>query len=342
MSGSRTSNDPWVFCDAILPDVSRSFALIIPQCPEPIDRAMCVAYLICRLADTVEDEPALEKASRDNLYDALLEAVDEPSRPELALAFKAKWPMLPAGHYGRLIEGSEHVLAAYATLDPSLQGPIRQCVKEMIAGMRQVHPRETHDDIDFVCRDMDDLEQYCHYVAGTVGVMSTGLFEAHFAPGTFEATDAWREQGRRLGLGLQMTNIIKDCESDADRRVSYIPPGCIDFRQSHYQLLHIGRADLIGRCIAHLDAGLSYALAIPTHQAGIRRFLLGSLLPAIATLEVASPGREPAPKIDRTKMAEIFDCIERNIDHDDALRAWYDEHRRRTLASLNSPVPDQP
>jgi hypothetical protein len=64
----------WSFCRDILPDVSRSFALIIPQCPPPIDAALCVAYLLCRVADTVEDEVGLTRARRDRLYDGFLAA----------------------------------------------------------------------------------------------------------------------------------------------------------------------------------------------------------------------------------------------------------------------------
>ena len=45
--------------DQILPHVSRTFALTIPQLPEPLRVAVTNAYLLCRIADTIEDEPAL-------------------------------------------------------------------------------------------------------------------------------------------------------------------------------------------------------------------------------------------------------------------------------------------
>jgi farnesyl-diphosphate farnesyltransferase len=321
----------WGFCADILPAVSRSFALIIPQCPRPIDRALCVAYLICRLADTVEDEASLADSQRAVLYDALLAAVDLPNELSRAEAFRRAWPAIPVGSYGRLVEGTAQVLAAFGTLSTEFVAPIRTCVSDMVAGMRRMGAVQRRGGIAFICGDMEQFERYCHYVAGTVGIMSTALFETRLKPPGFTATEQWREEGRRLGLGLQMTNIIKDCQVDAERGVSFIPPACVDFTGTGYALNQQSRAELIGRCIGHLDAGLRYALDVPYSESGIRSFLLGSLLPAIATLEVAAPGTQAHPKIGRAKMLEILDCIRQNIADDEALRGWYTDHRLRAV-----------
>ena len=52
--------------DALLPGVSRTFALTIPQLPEPLRVPVTNAYLLCRLADTIEDEPALSSTENMN------------------------------------------------------------------------------------------------------------------------------------------------------------------------------------------------------------------------------------------------------------------------------------
>jgi farnesyl-diphosphate farnesyltransferase len=338
LSQVSIQNERWDFCAGILPAVSRSFALIIPQCPEPIDRALCAGYLICRLADTVEDEPALSDAQRAALYDALLTAVDAPDEPSGAESFRRAWPAAPPGEYGRLVEGTDRVVAAFASLPVEIRAPIRTCVHEMVAGMRRTRPVLHRDHIAFICGDMAELEQYCHYVAGTVGVMSTALFETRLKPPAFVATAGWREDGRRLGLGLQMTNIIKDCRVDAERRVSFIPPEYVEPGSTGYAISRAAGRGLFARCIDHLDSGLRYTLAVPGDEGGIRTFLLGSLLPAIATLEVAAPGTQTHPKIDRAAMQEIFDCIGRNLKDNRALQAWYDDHRQRTLGLVGLPA----
>ena len=101
--------------------------------------------------------------------------------------------------------------------------------------------------------------------------------------------------------------------------------------RSAYRLAPKSKAELMNRCIGHLDAGLRYSLTVPAGETGIRTFLLGSLLPAIATLEVAARGTELHPKIDRLKMAEIFELITISAGDDAAIRDWYNDHRRRTL-----------
>lgn len=336
--------DAWAFCERILVDVSRSFALIIPECPPPIDRALCVGYLLCRIADTVEDEEHLTPPQRETLYDGLLRAIDATSTSattaasvtkgaatDRTLDFVHAWPLRPEGSYGHLIEGTHHVLIAYADLPAWCRPPLAQCVHDMIAGMRSMHPLETRHELSFYCGDLAGLDQYCHHVAGTVGIMSTALFEHHLGP-RFNATPAWREQGRRMGLGLQMTNIIKDACVDALRGVSYIPARFVDFTGNTARLSATGRSTLITHTIAHLDEAIAYILAIPRDEQGLRTFLLGSVLPAIATLNVAARTDQLAPKIDRAEMLDLLAFIANHVADDDAIKTHYMKRRNETLA----------
>lgn len=328
MTTKTSSTEHWAFCDAILPDVSRSFALIIPQCPAPIDRALCVAYLLCRIADTVEDDANLELPQREILYDTLLEALDATDRVG---AFLSAWPHAPEEECDRLVRGLRHVLTAYRSLPETMRVPIRQCVRDMVAGMRSVKAVDERNGVTFMCRDLPELDRYCHHVAGTVGIMSTALFETRLGEARFTPSPAWRENGRRLGLGLQMTNIIKDCRVDARRGVSFIPASFATFTDDGYDLARDRRSELFGHAVSHLDAAFAYIEAVPADETGIRTFLLGSFLPAIATLEVAAGGTQFHPKISRTKMNEIFACISGDLADNAALRRWYRHHRERTL-----------
>jgi len=337
MSSNRASAcDGWSFCRAILPAVSRSFALIIPRCPEPIDRGLCVAYLICRIADTIEDEPGLTSEQRDRLYDAFLAVVASPDDEPCRLAFLDAWPTVPAGDYGRLVAGVGSVMAAFRHLPTELVEPIRTCVQEMVAGMRTVRAVEVRAGVTYYCRDLADLDRYCHHVAGVVGIMSTRLFLTRLGGAGFPASPDWIEDGRRLGLGLQMTNIIKDCRVDAERGVSYIPACFCDPEVAVDRLTAAGRATLIGHAIGHLEAGWRYVARVPATEKGIRAFLLGSLLPAVATLALAASGTHEHPTIPRAEMSAILDFIARCGGDNDAVDAWFRRRCRPTL--LPSPV----
>src|SRR5579862_6615200 len=49
--------------EQVLPHVSRTFALTIPQLPAALRTPVTSAYLLCRIADTIEDEPVLAPAA---------------------------------------------------------------------------------------------------------------------------------------------------------------------------------------------------------------------------------------------------------------------------------------
>src|SRR5258708_35529242 len=71
-----------VYQDHILPHVSRTFALTIPQLPMGLRTAVTCAYLLCRIADTIEDEPALtppETLAFLQRFSALLAGHGDPS-----------------------------------------------------------------------------------------------------------------------------------------------------------------------------------------------------------------------------------------------------------------------
>src|ERR1039457_1515913 len=56
------------FCSTILPRVSRTFALSIEALPDSLRAAVRSAYLLCRLVDSIEDDPRLEGAQRSELF----------------------------------------------------------------------------------------------------------------------------------------------------------------------------------------------------------------------------------------------------------------------------------
>ena len=62
--------------DALLPGVSRTFALTIPQLPEPLRVPVTNAYLLCRIADTFL-ETALEGGRHARRVEKI-EALDSP------------------------------------------------------------------------------------------------------------------------------------------------------------------------------------------------------------------------------------------------------------------------
>ena len=69
----------------ILPGVSRTFALTIPVLPEKLACLMTNAYLLCRLADTIEDDVGLDQAQK-SAFHARFVAVVKGEQPDAGTA----------------------------------------------------------------------------------------------------------------------------------------------------------------------------------------------------------------------------------------------------------------
>lgn len=63
--------------------------------------------------------------------------------------------------------------------------------------------------------DFPGLARYCHLVAGVVGEVAAGIFG--------RSSDATVQYAHRLGLAMQLTNIIRDVGDDARRGRIYLP-----------------------------------------------------------------------------------------------------------------------
>ena len=71
------------FQSSILQGVSRTFALTIPVLPASLSRAVGNAYLLCRIADTIEDDAGLGLADKQRYSAWFLDIVqgEQPADP---------------------------------------------------------------------------------------------------------------------------------------------------------------------------------------------------------------------------------------------------------------------
>ncbi|URD85472.1 squalene [Musa troglodytarum] len=106
-----------------------------------------------------------------------------------------------AKDYKILMDKFHLVSTAFLELDKSYQVAIEDITRRMGAGMAK-----------FICKEVesiDDYDEYCHYVAGLVGL---GLSKLFHASGSEElASD---NLSNSMGLFLQKTNIIRDYLED--------------------------------------------------------------------------------------------------------------------------------
>lgn len=325
------------FLTAILPRVSRTFALSIAALPEALRDAVGTAYLLCRVLDTFEDDPDLRDPARAALFDAFDRAL---RRDGDGLDVLLRPPAEVHGTQAerQLLARVDVVLRALHDLPPQARDAVVPWVVEMGRGMRgYCARRDVHGHL--VLDDLADLERYCWFVAGTVGQLLTGLFAWHLeAP----VDGAMRQDASRFGLGLQLVNILKDVAEDAARGVCWLPRAVLaEHGLSADELLdpvHHAAAlavlDDVGAVArGHLRAAGRYTAAWPADDhAGqeIRRFCLVPLalawhsLDAIAhDRDVLTPGH--VPKVGREVVFDVMARAELACRDDRALRVWLDE-----------------
>src|SRR6266436_8312351 len=127
-----------VYQEQILPHVSRTFALTIPQLPPGLRTAVTSAYLLCRIADTIEDEPALSAAETFAFLQRFTAVVY--GREEAALLARELEPRLsdrtlPAER--DLVRNMERVVRMTARLLEQQRAAIHRCIEVMCYGMHR-------------------------------------------------------------------------------------------------------------------------------------------------------------------------------------------------------------
>ena len=147
-------------------------------------------YALCRHLDDLADEPA---PGRRNQLQQIHEALQKDTYPSIDPAYS---------HY-------HHLKNHGVDLHPLLH---------LLDGL-------TSDQGKVRLKDEKELLKYCYQVAGTVGLMMSGVLEVREATARKNALD--------LGMAMQMTNICRDVLEDARMGRVYLPADWIDGLTAH-------------------------------------------------------------------------------------------------------------
>jgi farnesyl-diphosphate farnesyltransferase len=275
------------FSEAILPAVSRTFALGIRVLPGDLGHAVLSAYLVCRVADTIEDAPSMSPEEKAPLFDAVLAAFDDPA----AAAVLGDTAITGEAAHLELVRHADLVFEHFHALPPRTRDVVRQWVTEMVVGMRKF-VAQYPDGIRI--RTVEEFREYCYYVAGTVGYLLTDLWHEHAPSVGAERYARLRERCRAFAEALQTVNILKDVAHDARvENAIYVPEELLRAHGStHAALLDPAREPsnraaldrLIALAAADLDEARDYLLLLPRRASAIRLFCLLPVLYAQATL----------------------------------------------------------
>jgi farnesyl-diphosphate farnesyltransferase len=273
----------------ILQGVSRTFALTIPVLPPALYRAVANAYLLCRIADTIEDDAGLAFAEKREFSQQFLTAVrGQSDGADFARALAPRLAPHNSPAERDLISHTPVVLRITHSLNRAERSALVRCLRVMIDGMVFYQGQETLDGV----ADQIAMDRYCYYVAGVVGEMLTELF-CEFCPAMHARKHDLMRLAVSFGQGLQMTNILKDIWEDRARGACWLPRAEFNrhgLRLSELQPGQGGQAftaairALIATTHGHLRNALTYTLTIPPQETGLRKFCLWALGMAVLTL----------------------------------------------------------
>ena len=270
----------------LLAKVSRTFALTIPQLPAPLADWVGNAYLLCRIADTIEDEPTLSCEEKTNFIQLFLDVLSG-KQPAECLPQQLS-PHLSSGTSvaeQELIAQTVSVIAHYQQFPSEVQQILLRGVAIMSHGMTRYQMLASPHGLD----DQTALDHYCYAVAGVVGEMLTALFIA-YRPSLHAQREELAALSVSFGLGLQLTNILKDVWDDAKRGVCWWPQTLVSqqgivWPPSGNPTLIASRQELVAIAHGHLRDALEYTLAIPAEEQGLRQFCLWAIGMAVLTLQ---------------------------------------------------------
>ena len=238
----------------------------------------------------------LPRAQRDALYTVYAfcrvtdDLVDEPA-PPAGIPSPAGTPP-PVAIFSAAVSPIERLKAWRAELDACFRGepthPVTVRLAQTILAFRipHVYFEELLNGVEMdLTRSryvtFADLQQYCYRVAGVVGLMCIEIFGYRHL--------ATRMYAERLGTAFQLTNILRDLGTDADRGRIYLP-------QEDLERFGVAEADILARRKS------------PAFNE-LMQFEVGRARQCYAAARAALPAEDRRSMLAAEIMAAIYGCL---------------------------------
>ena len=333
------------WCHDAVQDVSRTFALTVEVLDEPMSSYICVGYLLCRVADTVEDADRIEPADQAALlrtYDRVLDPADETT---VAAFETAAAPHLPPAEERdadwQVVAEAPRIVGTFEALPEDVRRAVTPPARELVGGMAEFVERYAEEG-GLRIRDCAELEEYCYYAAGTVGRLVTNLVTR--ADVSEERAELLYDTAEDFGLLLQLVNVAKDVYDDyTEEENVYLPAEWLAAEGVEQDAVlaernRSGAAAVVRRVSSHarsfLPGAQRYLEAVPTTDGNTLAAWAIPFLLAVGTLREL--GRRPEDAVSgagvKVSREEVFAVVS-------AMDAAEGAER---LSDLRRQVDDQP
>ncbi len=291
---------------------SRTFYLSIRSLPAEIGNSLCLAYLLLRVSDYLEDTNALTPAEKVRLLDLWQRVIGGNRRASELERRIRRFPAQQEVDYQAAIQAGD-ILQQVQALPGQLRDTIVLHVRRSTNGMARWLSRGPQIETE---ADMDD---YMHEVAGRVGYLSTEVFAYHSAQ-IRARLHRLMPLARETGLALQTVNVIRGLRKDFERGWIYVPESfCRQAGISREQLFDPGHRTealevlnrLVDKAERHLQAALGYVQLLPRTLYRIRLACIWPMLLAIRTVAISDANPDVfngGVKMARSEVKHIVRC----------------------------------
>ncbi len=208
---------------------SRSFSIPILNLDERFLIPVMVEYNLNKTIDTIEDCPVLETDEKIHLIQDFCEHL---KREAFSPVLKKRMLEVTPEDEAYVFKNYESTVNLFTTLSEQEKALGRKWTAEMAAGM-----------CTFLTRSVDtlkDLNDYCYYVAGTVGIYLTNILKIKGSNLTQSIFTRMESDAVSFGRFLQKLNIIRDhAEDNTNKKRAFWPQSYFERESDPVKILNM-------------------------------------------------------------------------------------------------------
>lgn len=207
----------------LLKNTSRSLYLSARLLPVEVRDTFCIAYLLCRYADSIADTSLISCEKRlywIKKFPDMIIRTNPQDQEKLVSEISGSSSNI---YEEKLLHNFPLCLASFNTLTEKQKETILEVVNAVCDGMKmdlEVFPPENSHQVKAL-KTTQDLEHYCHLMGGAPGVFWSKLILSHVKVAINE-TD-FLALGKDIGDAEQIVNILRDLPRDLRIGRCYFP-----------------------------------------------------------------------------------------------------------------------
>ncbi|MCX7830818.1 MAG: squalene/phytoene synthase family protein, partial [Acidobacteria bacterium] len=265
--------------------------------------------------DTIEDSPSLTLSRKNEAINFFLKSLKNKNKEEnffqeIYEELKEKSSESDA----LLVKNGERIKSAFCVSRYESQEAIYPWVEEMGRGMVLYCKKMENKNGAKEIKSLSDLDDYCYYIAGTVGYMLTNLFRLNCIDIDENKYKYLNNRANDFGLALQKVNILKDIRDDYLRGWIFIPKEILSkakmkpqdiLDEKNGEKLYTSLFPLFETLKTNLKSAFEYLTAIPEEEKEIRLFLSTSLFFAAATIDLINKKKNDFLSANKLKISRL-------------------------------------